>query len=302
MDIRIFSGRAHPVLGAAIAQNLGLAPGKCTLEDFPDEEIRVELMESVHGADVYLVQPTGPPPAKNLLELLLIADACRRGGAARISAVVPYFGYARQDRRVHGNEPVGARVAADILCQRVDRLITVDLHNKAVEGFFSIRVEQLTAVPLLAESLRPLVSRVSVLVAPDLGAVKLAQRYSDLLDLPVAYAHKIRLSGERVSVERIVGEVRGLSPVIVDDMISTGGTMVSAIEALMEKGCNPEVTIAATHALLVGDAMIRLASYPVRNMVFSDSLKVKDTKMGFQVVSIAGMLAGAIKRLSTVLS
>lgn len=302
MDIRIFSGRAHPLLAEAIAGELGHELGRCTVEDFPDGEIRVELMENVHGADVYLVQPTGPPPAKHLFELLLLADACRRGGAARVSAVVPYFGYARQDRRVHGNEPVGARVAADILCLRVERLVTVDLHNSAIEGFFSIRVEQLTAVPLLAEALRPLVSKESVLVAPDPGAVRLAQRYSDLLDLPVAYAHKIRLSGEKVSVRRIVGEVKGRSPVIVDDMVSTGGTMISAIEALLERRCNPEVTIAATHAILAGDALIRLASYPVKNMVFSDSLKVKDTKMAFQVVSIAGMMAGAIKRLSSVLS
>jgi ribose-phosphate pyrophosphokinase len=299
MEIRIFSGRAHPILAASIARELDLEPGRCMVEDFPDGEIQVELLEDVHGADVYLVQPTGPPPAKHLFELLLIADACRRGGAARITAVVPYFGYARQDRRVSGSEPVGARVAADALCLRMDRLVTVDLHNSAIEGFFGIRVEQLTAAPLLTEALRPLISRESVLVAPDLGAVKLAQRYSDLLDLPVAYVHKIRLSGERVSVGRIVGEVKGFSPVIVDDIVSTGGTVISAMEALLEKGSNPEVTIAATHGLLAGDAVLNLASFPVRNMVFSDTLpQDKTTELPLRVVSVAGMLADAIIRLS----
>ncbi len=299
MEIRVFSGRAHPVLAAAIAGGMGLDLGKCTVEDFPDGEIRIELMENVHGADVYLIQPTGPPPAKHLLELLLMADACRRSGAARITAVVPYFGYSRQDRRVRGSEPVGARVAADILCLRVDRLVTIDLHNSAIEGFFGIRVEQLTAAPVLAEALKPLIPRKSVLVAPDLGAVKLAQRYSVLLDLPVAYVHKVRISGEKVSVGNIVGDVRGRSPVIVDDMVSTGGTMVSAIEALLEKEAQPDVIIAATHGLLVGDAVLSLASFPVRNMVFSDTLPQQETaEMPILVASVSEMLTSAIKRLS----
>lgn len=298
MKLIVITGRANPVLAEAVASALGVELCPCTVENFPDDEFHVEIHEDVQGCDVYLIQPTDPPVASHLLELMLLADACKRAGAARLTALVPYFGYARQDRRAQGREPVAARLLADLMCTRLGGIITVDLHNPAIEGFFTIPVEHLSAVPLLANALRPSMCKDGIVVAPDLGAVKLAQRYADLLDLPVTYVHKERLTGKKVSVRRIIGKVRGRSPVVVDDMISTGGTMVSAIEALLEKGCLPQVTVVASHGLLVGDAVQRFASLPVQRIVLTDSVyRSNEVSLPIKVVSLKEMLADTIKRL-----
>jgi ribose-phosphate pyrophosphokinase len=258
----------------------------------------VEIDESLQGHDVYLIQPTSPPAENHLVELLLLSDACKRAGAARLTALVPYFGYARQDRRAHAGESIAARLVADLLCTRLERIVTMDLHNPAIEGFFTVPAENLSAVPLLAEALRPSMSSNNILVAPDLGAVKLAQRYADLLKLPVAYVHKIRLSSKQVSVRNIVGDICGRSPVVVDDMISTGGTMVSAIKALLDKGCLPQITVVASHGLLVGNAAQRLASLPVQNIFVTNSVgQPFEMSLPVQVVNLKHMLADAIKRL-----
>jgi ribose-phosphate pyrophosphokinase len=268
------------------------------VEPFPDGELHVEIQENVHGRDVYLIQPIGHPIAETLLELLLLGDACGRSGALRLTAVIPYCAYARQDRRTRRGEPVSARLVADLLSSRFARIITVDLHNPAIEGLFTASVEHLTAVPFLAEAIRPSLSREEVIVAPDLGAVELAQRYADLLDLPVAYVHKIRMSGREVSVRHVAGEVGGRSPIVVDDIISTGGTMVSAIEALLDRGCLPQVTIAASHALLVENAIERLAALPVRRVFVTDSVG-ESNHMPFplEVVSLDHVLADTIGHL-----
>ncbi|MBI4322551.1 MAG: ribose-phosphate pyrophosphokinase, partial [Chloroflexi bacterium] len=199
MKITLFSGTANPTLAGAVAAKLGLGLGSLLVDRFPDGELHVSLRESVRGLDVYLLQPASPPVAENLVELLLMADACRRSGAAHVTAVVPYLGYARQDRRVKDGEPIGARVVADAIASGgVQRLIVVDLHNPALEGFFGVPLEHLSAVSLLAEALRPMLPQRAVLVAPDLGAVRLAELYAVLLDLPAATVHKVRLSGEQV--------------------------------------------------------------------------------------------------------
>ncbi len=300
MNLKILSGRANPGLAEGVASRLGTPLGECLVEDFPDGECQVEIREDVKGRDVYLLQPTGPPVEKNLLELLLMADACRRVGAERLTAVVPYFGYARQDRRVKGTEAVGARLVADLLGARLDRLAVVDLHDPAVEGFFTIPVEHLSAVPLLAESIGPSLPGDAVLVAPDLGAAKLAQAYAGLLDLPVAYVHKERLSGRETSVRNVSGEVRGRSPVVVDDMISTGGTTASAIEALLEKECEPEVSVVASHGLFVEDALERFAALPVRSITVTDSLGGKarsNARISPKTVGLDKILAEAVARM-----
>jgi ribose-phosphate pyrophosphokinase len=270
--IALFSGRGHPALAAAVAAELGVEPGRCIAENFPDDEFRIEILEDVENRQVFILQPTGPPAAEHFLELMLMADACRRAGAVRVIAVVPYFGYARQDRRARGGEPVGARLMAELMESRIDRIVTVDLHSPSVEGFFRIPVEHLSGVPLLVEALRRDLPPSPVLVAPDLGAVKMVRRYAELLDLPVAYVHKTRVSGTEVRVREIIGEIRGRSPVLVDDMISTGGTLISAVQAVLDKGCLPRVIVAATHGLLVGDAAERFASLPVSEMILTDSL------------------------------
>jgi ribose-phosphate pyrophosphokinase len=209
MKLTLLAGTANPPLSGAVAAALGTSVGACAVTRFPDGEIGVALGESVRDHRVCLLQPTAPPVDSSLLELLLLADACRRDGASSITAVVPYFGYARQDRRT-GRSAIGGRaVAAMIESAGIDRVVAVDLHSASVEGFFDIPVEHLSAVPLLAERLRGSLIENSVIVAPDLGAAKLAARYASILGLPVAIVQKKRVSGTAVTVHGILGDVEG---------------------------------------------------------------------------------------------
>lgn len=298
-NLILLSGRANEALASRIGAVLGVEPGNRTLEDFPDQELHVEMHVDVGGRDVYIVQPTTPPVGNHLLELMLLADGCSRAGAARITGIVPYFGYARQDRRVRSGEPVAARLFADLMSARLNRLVVMDLHNAAVEGFFSIPVEHLSGVPLLAEEIRPALSEQSLLVAPDLGAVKLAHRYADVLGLPVAYIHKERSSGLKVTTRRVIGEVKGKAPVVVDDMISTGGTIRSALETLLDLGCLPDLTVVATHGLFVADALAHLSPMPIRKILVTDSVpRANGHERSLHVASIADLLAQTIKRLN----
>jgi ribose-phosphate pyrophosphokinase len=226
MNPIIVAGSGNITLADSIAERLGSAVCRSVLNRFPDSELHVEIEDTVRGGDVYIVQPTGPPVDPHLMELLFLADACRRAGAARITAVVPYFGYARQDRRATGREAIGGRLVADMLrVAGIERIVTVDLHTASLEGFFSIPLEHLSAVSLLANAIEQSTAGRSVIVAPDLGAVKLAERYGELFRRPIAIAHKTRISGDEVKVHRIIGDVAGRAPLIVDDMISTGATM-----------------------------------------------------------------------------
>ncbi|HTO87539.1 MAG TPA: ribose-phosphate pyrophosphokinase [Thermoanaerobaculia bacterium] len=299
-DLAVFTGSAHPALAQAVAKEIGLELGKLQIDRFPDGEIHVSLLQSVRGCDVYIVQPTGPPVEGNLIELLLIADACLRAGARRRTIVIPYFGYARQDRRASGREPVGARLVADLIgAAGLDRVVAIDLHTAALEGFFSIPLEHLTAVPTLAESLRreTLASR-GVVVAPDLGAARLADRYGKLLDLPVAIVHKTRISGREVSTRGVTGDVEGRQPLIVDDMISTGGTVEAAARALAAAGSLPVSAIVATHGLFVADAGQRLAGVGARRLVVTDTVALPaGLSLSVEVVSVAPLLATAIQYL-----
>jgi ribose-phosphate pyrophosphokinase len=299
MQLSLLTGRSNPALAASLASELNVDLVQTTVEDFPDGELQVVVHQNIQGHDVFLIQSIAPPcPAKYLLELLLIADACKRAGAARITAVIPYLGYARQDRRTKLGQPVGARLLADLIGVRVQRMITLDLHNPAVEGFFTIPVEHLTAVDLLAEKLRASIPENSVLVAPDLGAVKLIQRYADLLNLPVAYIHKIRHSGKEVSVQSVTGEIIDRMPVLIDDMISTGGTMISAVEALLDMNCRTPVTIAATHGLLISKTARQLAFLPLAKIILTNSVsRDDDATLPLEYVSISPLLANKIKRL-----
>jgi len=299
MDMTIFAGPASTSLARAVAAQLGQPLGTCTVQRFPDSELHVELHDSVRGHDVYLLQATSPPVDLHLLELLFLADACRRAGAARLTAVMPYFGYARQDRRARGREAVGARLVAELLgSSGLQRLVAVDLHTAALEGFLPIPLEHLSAVPLLVEAVRPWVTDNTVIVTPDLGAVKLAERYATALQRPLAIVHKTRLSGEDVRVERIVGEIHGRMPIIVDDMISTGGTIAAASQALLAAGCTPPMTVVTTHGLLVGPAVERLRSVPLQWLLVTDSVTgPTESVLPLQVTSLDILLAEAIRRL-----
>ena len=300
MSLKILAGSANLALAQKIATKLGVQLAQRVLERFPDGELHIELQESVRGQDVYLVQPTCPPVDEHLLELLFLADACRRAGAIHLTAVIPYFGYARQDRRAHGREPLGARLMADLLANGgMQRVVAVDLHSQGVESAFAIPVEHVTAVPILAEALRSSVQRNAVIVSADLGAVKMAERYAKLLDLPVAIIHKTRISGVAVSVQRIVGDVCDKEAVIVDDMISTAGTIDQAIKALLEAGCLPSgIKVAASHPLLVGPAAERLGKLPIERMYVSDSIPAPEKfPVPIHVSSVAPLLAAMIQRL-----
>ncbi|PTL83372.1 ribose-phosphate pyrophosphokinase [Vitiosangium sp. GDMCC 1.1324] len=300
MDLTVFSGTANRPLGDALAQALGRHLGKCHLERFPDGELHVELQEDVRGRSVCLIQPTVPPVGENLLELLLMADACWRGGATRLMAVLPYFGYARQDRRSNVGEALGGKLVADLLERgHFERLVAVNLHTPSLEGCFAMPLEHLNAGTLLAEAARPYAGPGAVVVSPDLGAVKLAERYARQLGLPLAIVHKSRTSGSEVNVRGLVGEVRGLRPIIVDDLISTAGTIAATVEAVREAGCANEVTVVATHALLVGPAVERLSKAPIHRLISTDSvLHRTDLPFQHEVVSLAPLLADAIRRVT----
>ncbi len=300
MELTIFAGSANVPLAEAVAAKLDTRPGSREVHVFPDGELQVELQESVRGDDVYLIQPTSPPGEKHLLELLLLADAARRAGAARLTAVIPYFGYARQDRRASGREAVGARLVASLLESGglLQRVIAVDVHTEAIEGFFRIPLEHLSAVPMLLEAVRPYTGANSVIVAPDMGAAELAERYAEPLELPVAVIHKARISGTEVSVGSVTGEAEGRKPIIVDDMISTGGTQKAAIDALIEAGCEPEITVVTSHGLFAGSAEEDLRAAPVERFIVTDSvLPPGELGLPLEVVSLAPLLASAIDRL-----
>lgn len=295
----LLGGTAHPQLALALAREVGATLGQCDINSFPDGELEVEVQCEVRGRDVFIVQPTRPPVGEHLLELSLLSDACQRAGAASVTAVVSYLGYARQDRRESGREPLGARVVAELIAAgRVDRLICLDLHTRAVEGCFPQPVEHATAVPLLAERLKN-VPQPAVVVSPDLGAVKRAEAFARALNLPVAIVHKERHSGTNVTTHGVVGEVKGRHAVVVDDMISTAGTVVAAAKAVVDAGAQPQVTVAATHGLFVGPALERLQALKPARVVVSDSVPAPTSPpFALEVVSCASVLAQVVKRLS----
>jgi ribose-phosphate pyrophosphokinase len=298
MNLQIASGKASLDLATAVAVALGAGPVVGEVERFPDGELR-PVVSGVRGDDVYLVQSTGPPVNDCFVELLLLIDACRRAGAGRVTAVVPYFGYARQDHRTRDGQAIGARVAAEaIAAAGADRVVVIDPHSASFEAMFAIPVEALTAVAAIADTLIPGVTPDAVVVAPDLGAVKLAERYASLLGLPVVVVRKTRVSGSTVRAEELVGHVDGRSAVVVDDMIATGATVEAAVELLLDNGARHNVTVAATHGLFVGDAVDRLRRLPLGRLVVTDSLGgTQGLGLPVEMASIATMLTTAIHRL-----
>lgn len=298
MNLRILSGTANPSLAAAVARELGIQVTPCKVERFPDGELR-PTVGSVRDDDVYVVQSTGPPVNDHLVELLLLLDACQRGGAGRITAVMPYMGYGRQDRRKAPGDSVGAHVAArTIALCGTSRVIVVDPHSASVETMFDVPVERLTAVPVLAGALHGAIPEDAVVVSPDLGAVKLAEHYGELLDRKAAIVRKTRQSGSEVQAEEVIGEVAGKPAIIVDDMITTGSTVVAAARALLERGARRGVVVAATHGVLVQPDIDELATLPTTRLLVTDSLTPPDASpVPLEVVSIAPLLADAISRL-----
>lgn len=293
--LRIVSGSANPGLAAAIADRLDVAAPDSVLERFPDGEIS-PAVDHVSGSDAYIIQPTAPPVNEHLIELLLLLDACRRAGAKRVTAVVPYFGYARQDRRTRPGQALGVRVVAEAIARAgADRVVVVDPHTDSLEAAFPVPVEILTAVPLLAETVAPARSGRTVVVAPDLGAAKLAERYAAVMEDSVAIVRKFRESGTAVRAVETIGEVSGRPVVIVDDMISTGATLEAAVRSLHFHAT--DLVAAATHGPLTAAAAARLRALPLRRVVVTDTVAQPDTNALIEVCSVAPLLADAIARL-----
>lgn len=295
----LLAGTSHPALAADLSAELKRPLGACAVRRFPDGELDIEVPEDVRGAHVVLVQGLHHPTGEHLLELALLTDVVRREGAGSVTAVVPYLGYARQDRRESGKEPLGARVLAELMAaSRLDRVVCLDLHSKAVEGCFERPVLHAAAVPALIEHLRARVPSPAVVVSPDLGAVKRAEAFARPLGLGVAVVHKQRLSGQDVKVERIVGEVEGQHVVVVDDMISTGGTLAAAVQTVLAHGAKTPVTVVASHGLFVGPANERLAALPLARVVVTDSVPAPvSPRFPLERVRSAPALAAALEPL-----
>lgn len=271
-DPILLPGTANPAFAASLAGELGIPIAERVVQRFPDGELGIELREAVSRRPVVVVQPTSPPVADNLLELLGLLDAARRAGAERVIAVVPYFGYARGDSRHGRREPILARVVADaIQAAGASHLITVDLHSPVVEGFLTIPSNDVDPVPVVCAALAPVAEDV-VVVSPDLGRARTATRIGATLDRPVAVLHKRRLSGGDVEVQRVSGEVDGRSCLIVDDMISTGSTVVEAMRALEAAGARPAFVVAATHGVFSGGARAALTDARIREIVVTDTI------------------------------
>jgi ribose-phosphate pyrophosphokinase len=304
MSATLLVGSASRSLAGAVERDVGRRFAKATIERFPDGEVSVCIDDPVRGEEVIILAATAPPVNDHLVELLALADACRRADAARIVAVVPYFGYARSDRRDGRRTPIMASLVAE-LAERagIDHVVTVDVHTPAVEGFFRIPVDNVTAVPALATAVADHFAHGmdgSVIVAPDIGAVRLANRYARQLELPVAVCHKRRLNGSAVAVSGITGDVVARRCIIIDDMISTGGTIVESVRALNEAGALEGPIVAATHAVLARGALEKIGNVGVRNLFVTDSIEPRDddtTRLVPTVVSIASLLATAISRL-----
>lgn len=296
-DYIIFAGTANPELAASVARDLGVRLGACAIASFPDGETSVRLDEPVRGREVFIVQPTSPPVNEHLIELLAFADACRRASAARITAIVPYFGYARADRRHGQRVPVTASMVADLMrAVGIGHVVTVDVHTPQIEGFFHLPMDNLTATPVLVEALRDSCSGAVVVVSPDAGRVKMATAFAHQLKASVVVLHKRRASGTETKVTHLVGDVRRRACLIVDDMISTGGTIAESIKALIAAGARPDITIAATHGLFLPGAREKLSTDAVRAIFVTDTVPVHEQHWPqLRVVPVAPLVADAIR-------
>ncbi|CAB4580361.1 unannotated protein [freshwater metagenome] len=301
--LRIFSGRAFPELAEQVASELGIPITPTSAYDFANGEIFVRFEESVRGCDAFVIQSHANPVNKHIMEQLIMVDALKRASAKRITVVAPFYGYARQDKKHRGREPITARLMADLFkAAGADRLMVVDLHTSQIQGFFDGPVDHLFALPLLANYVGSKVDRTRLtIVSPDSGRVRVAERWSDLLGgCPIAFIHKTRdprIPNESV-VGKVVGDVEGQTCVVIDDMIDTAGTITKAVDALFNDGAR-EVIVAATHAVLSGPAVERLKNSKVSEVVITDTLPVPEESRfdRLTVLPIAPLLARAIKEV-----
>ena len=282
-DIKIFSANSNKQVASQIASHLGLPEGKCEVGHFSDGEVSVHILESVRGSDVYVVQSTCAPVNDNLMELLIMIDAFKRASAARITAVIPYFGYARQDRKARARDPISAKLVADlIVAAGAHRVLTMDLHAAQIQGFFNIPVDHLLGVPILAPYFREKAKKTGedfVIVSPDAGSATRARNFATRLEVPIAIIDKRRPKANVSEVMHIMGNVEGKSCILVDDMIDTAGTICNAAKAVKEMGGATHVYACATHGVLSGPAMERLEASPIEELVLLDTIQLPEEKL-----------------------
>lgn len=308
-ELKLFAGPGNPGLAQAIAEQLGVSLGKMHYRQFADGENYVRFEESVRGADAYVLQPTCPPVDTNLVVLLEALDALRRASAWRITPVIPYYGYARQEKKDAPREPITAKLVADILTTAgANRIMCLDLHAEAIQGFFNIPVDHLTAVGLFTDYFRQKIAdreEEFVVVSPDEGRVKQVRRVVQALKAPLAVGYKHHPAHMVSEVTHLAGDVRGKTPIIVEDMITTGGSVIQAVDALLAHGCNPSVYIAATHGIFARDAIERLCECSaIAEIAVTDSVPLAPEKRHpkITVLSVAGLFSEAIHRANNDLS
>jgi ribose-phosphate pyrophosphokinase len=297
--LKIFTGNSNPKLVHKICDRLGTSLGKSVVNTFSDGEIHVEIDESVRGMDVFVIQSICAPVNDNLMELLILIDALKRASAESITAVMPYYGYARQDRKVLPRAPISAKLVADLITTAgASRILAVDLHAGQIQGFFNIPVDHLFAAPVLLEYMKKLKNNL-VIVSPDTGGVERARAYAKRLDASLAIIDKRRESPNVSQVMNIIGDVNGMTAVLVDDMVDTAGTLVRASYALVEKGAKA-IYACCTHPVFSGKAVKIISESPIEEMIVTDTIPLKETAEAcpkINAVSISSLLADAIRRI-----
>ncbi len=298
--IRIFSGNANVPLAGKIAENLGVKLGMVNVTTFSDGETRVEIDENVRGKDVFIIQPTCPPVNVTCMELLIMIDAIKRASADRITAVIPYYGYARQDRKVAPRAPITAKLVADLITTAgANRVLALDLHAGQIQGFFNIPVDNLFATPVLIDYLKNNYPDNMVIVSPDTGGVARARAFGTRLGANLAIIDKRREGPNEVQVMNIIGKVKGCRVIILDDMIDTAGTVIQAAKALEEAGAT-EVSVCSTHPVLSGPALQRIEESNIKEVIVTDTIPLQERAIACKritVLSVAGLLSEAVKRI-----
>ncbi|MCU0610228.1 MAG: ribose-phosphate pyrophosphokinase [Candidatus Eisenbacteria bacterium] len=299
-EIKLFAGRSNPDLAGRLSRELGIELGKISITEFANGEIYVSYEETVRDADVFVFQTMCQPVNTNFMELCIMVDALKRASAGRINVIMPYYGYSRQEKKHAPREPISARMVADIL-QTVGahRVISFDLHSPAIQGFFSIVLDHLTAYPLLRDYLRAECIQDGVVIAADAGGVKRAERLAMDLRLPLGVQYKRRPGHNEAEPSTFTGDVAGKTPIIIEDMIDTGKSLLTAVETLVSLGARPDIRVLATHALFSGDAPLRLQHVAIREIVVTDTLPIPPARRlpTMHILSIAPMLAAIVRNI-----
>jgi ribose-phosphate pyrophosphokinase len=299
-ELKIFGGRAHPALVAEICEYLNLEAGKVSAFNFSDGETFCQIEENVRGSDVFVVQPTCEPVNQNLMELLIMLDSFKRSSASRVTAVLPYYGYARQDKKDKPRVPITAKLVADLISRAgADRVLTMDLHADQIQGFFDVPVDHLFAAPVLLEAVRDLEIPDLVVVSPDAGGVERARAIAKRLGAGLAIIDKRRTAPNEAEVMHLIGDVEGCNALVVDDIIDTAGTLTKSVESLKQKGAN-RVLAAGVHGILSGPALKRIASSPLEMVLITNTTPVDDKLAKLpklRPLSVAPLLGEAIRRI-----